>query len=177
MPALSEACTWYLDYLESKIKEEWITLLRPVLSDIEDIAHFPSERDIAVAFSFLSAVVMELKCVDVALTDICDFVYNEDLLKYTDSNRTEATQLIFTVVGWISMQLIFLILHFLTSSQQACIPRNQSRTRSFLKSRVRSLKDVRPVQRLDTNVCNIAFRQIADYTWKIGEISLCIHFS
>lgn len=92
--------------MENKIEEGWKTLLRPVLDSVDQFED-PSERDIIVSFKFLTAVVLELQeCGSgVALTDICDRMYDLRLLRDTNKERTDGFQLVYAAVGWLSMSL------------------------------------------------------------------------
>ena len=99
---LSSACHWYTEFLECKIRDNWAALFQPVLVDINPLATTPSENDILVAFELLTAVVLEFQRTDLALAGIVDELYNKNLLKWTDDERSDAFKLVFAAVGWIS---------------------------------------------------------------------------
>lgn len=85
------------------MRESWTTRIKPVLRDISSFV-IPTECDITVAFIFMTAVVLELNKQNksMALTELCDPLYSKGLLKDTDEERTEALQLIYAAVGWLS---------------------------------------------------------------------------
>jgi hypothetical protein len=100
---LKSACGWYTSFLECKILEAWDSLFRPLLVTIDASAAEPSSRDIEFAFQFLTAVALECRHRrNLALTDIVDKLYNDGLLRDTDDDRSEAYQLVFASIGWIS---------------------------------------------------------------------------
>jgi len=105
---LTMAYKWYIEYLESKIREAWIPLFRRVLLNIRQYSDVPNGHDIATAFEFFTAVVLAFGRKDLALVEIVDEVYNKGLLKDSedeDDERSAANQLVFAAIGWISMFL------------------------------------------------------------------------
>jgi hypothetical protein len=96
-------CKWHSTYLESKIREAWIPLFRPVLFGVNRRAAAPSEDDISASFRILAAIVREFTRKDLVLVEIVDELYNQRLLEDTDQDRSDANQLVFACVGWISM--------------------------------------------------------------------------
>lgn len=103
----SNPLEFYADQLENKIKEAWLLRIRPVLLGISN-SKSPTENDISLAFEFLTAVKAELNNREhdkVALTDICDMMYDNGLCvqKNEDRDRTDGLQLVFAAVGWLSM--------------------------------------------------------------------------
>jgi hypothetical protein len=98
---------WYTSFLRQRISEAWISLISPVLDGVDVLATRPSKQDLEIAFSFLAAVALECRDREnLALTDIVDKMYNEGLLKDTDDARSEAYQLVFACIGWISKSLL-----------------------------------------------------------------------
>ncbi|KAN0114719.1 hypothetical protein V8E51_004263 [Hyaloscypha variabilis] len=77
----SEACTWYIDFLEFKIREAWLTL-------------------VVDRFQSLQTTVEHLGRKDLALMDVVDEIYNNKLLKLTDYKRSHACQLVLACLGW-----------------------------------------------------------------------------
>lgn len=76
----------------------------PVLS--ASVETPPSNQDMSIAFQIFKIVVLELRNRDhpgdLALSDIVGELYNEQLLRYTDPDRSNANQLVLASVGWIS---------------------------------------------------------------------------
>jgi len=50
----------------------------------------------------LTAIVLELRRRELALVEIVDGLYNQDLLNETDCERSVACQMVFAALGWIS---------------------------------------------------------------------------
>jgi hypothetical protein len=50
----------------------------------------------------LTAIVLELRRRELALVEIVDGLYNQDLLKETEVDRSVACQMVFVALGWIS---------------------------------------------------------------------------
>lgn len=102
---LALACEWYTSFLKSKIAEAWTPLFRPILigicSDCE-----PCESCLEVAFTFLKIVVSVFPRKNLALVEIVDELYNNQLLKAAedddDHDESNANQLAFAAFGWIS---------------------------------------------------------------------------
>lgn len=99
---VTDACRWYLGFLENKIREAWVSLIRDLLANIDPLPDFPSPQDVSIAFNFLAAVVKYFKKADLALVQIVDKLYNNGILRYTDADQSRANQLVFTAFGWIS---------------------------------------------------------------------------
>ncbi len=72
----------------------------PVLS--ASVETPPGNEDMSIAFQIFKIVVLKLRSRDLALTDIVDELYNRKLLRYTDSDRSNANQLVLASIGWIS---------------------------------------------------------------------------
>jgi len=100
---VEEACVWYTELLEWKIKKHWTQLFQPVMMNIAATPFGPSDDDISVAFCVLTAVISAFARKDLALVEIVDAMYNKSFFKDTDQDRSHATQLAFAVVGWISV--------------------------------------------------------------------------
>ena len=100
---LSDACDWYIAFLEFKIREAWNTLFQPVLNS-ESITNTPSDSEIGLAFQILTSVVEELHTENLALVGIVDELYNREFLNEleSDEDRSIGSQLAFSIVGWIS---------------------------------------------------------------------------
>jgi len=102
---LKEACAWYMNFLEFKIREAWPNLFVPVLRNPVAAAatqSAPSNEDLAIAFQILQTILRELSREGLALINIVDKLYNEHLLRETDDERSHANQLVFASLGWIS---------------------------------------------------------------------------
>jgi len=102
---------WYIEFLESHIKETWLSLLQPVLMHTATRGkypntEFPSDEVIATTFELLAVIVASFKKNRLALTDIVDEVYNKGMLVFTDPDRAAAHRLVFAAVGWISKSSI-----------------------------------------------------------------------
>lgn len=73
----------------------------PVLS--ASVETPPSNKDMSIAFQIFKIVVLQLRNREfLALSNIVDELYNEQLLRYTDPDRSNANQLVLASVGWIS---------------------------------------------------------------------------
>jgi hypothetical protein len=57
----------------------------------------------ATAFQMLEVIVLESAKENFTLTDVVDRLYNDDMLKETDNERSHANQLVLAAFGWISM--------------------------------------------------------------------------
>ncbi|KAE8450803.1 hypothetical protein EG329_005716 [Mollisiaceae sp. DMI_Dod_QoI] len=101
-PEIHDACTWYIESLERKIAESWVTLFRPVLKDTDPVGERPRRQDLASAFEIMTIIVAELERENLALIELVDRLYNEDLLEETDEERSCANQMVFAMFGWIS---------------------------------------------------------------------------
>jgi hypothetical protein len=101
--ALTLSYNWYAAFLVFKVKEAWSTLLSPVLAKVNTAVTKPCDHDISIAFSFLTAIVLQLDRKELALVEIVDEMYNQELLRFTDDDRSRANQLVFAALGWISM--------------------------------------------------------------------------
>ena len=99
---LQRAYEWYINFLECKIIEAWETLFSQVLRDTGNCAKYPGADALSNAFQMLEMVVIELAREHLALTDVVDQLYNKSILRYTDSERSHANQLLFASIGWIS---------------------------------------------------------------------------
>jgi len=100
---LTSAGGWYTSSLRCRISDAWVSLFSRVLNDIDVSATRPSNQDRDIAFVFLAAVASECRDREnLALTDIVDKMYNDGLLRDTDDARSEAYQLVFACIGWIS---------------------------------------------------------------------------
>ena len=75
-----------------------------MLLDINTTSPKPSDKDMRIVFEFLTAIVVLFRDrTELALVDIVDKLYNKALLKDTDDDRSTATQLVFAIIGWISI--------------------------------------------------------------------------
>ena len=102
--ALIVASGWYVQYLEYRINNAWAALFQPMLLDINTTSPKPSDKDMRIVFEFLTAIVVLFRDrTELALVDIVDKLYNKALLKDTDDDRSTATQLVFAIIGWISI--------------------------------------------------------------------------
>jgi len=90
-----------MNFLEFKIREAWPKLFVPVLRAATPPTP-PSDEDLFIAFQILQTILGELRRESLALTDIVDKLYNENLLRETDDMRSHANQLVFAALGWIS---------------------------------------------------------------------------
>lgn len=97
---IQTACSWYIEFLEFKIKQSWNPLLLPV---VKNIGTCSSDEDLSVAFHLLEIIALEFNRVNLALIDILDKLYNDELLKETDDDRSHANQLVFAAFGWMSI--------------------------------------------------------------------------
>jgi len=96
------AWKWYFHFLKCKIREAWVPLFRPILKNIDEYSYTPRDDDIATGMRVLTAIVSELQRSNVTLVDIIDGLYNQDLLKDVDVDRSTAYQMVFVAFGWIS---------------------------------------------------------------------------
>lgn len=101
---LAMACDWYIAFLDSKIRGAWDTLFRPILN-IDGISDQPSDGDIGRAFKMFTSIVEEFHTQNLALITMSDKLYNQGFLNEleTDDERSIGNQLVFNIVGWISM--------------------------------------------------------------------------
>lgn len=111
---LDHAWHWYLHFLESKIRETWITIFCPVLHNLDRPLSPPYEDEIASAMKVLATIASQLRGrQDVTLAEIVDHLYNSRLLNETDDERSHAYQLVFAAFGWISKSVGVLPREFL----------------------------------------------------------------
>jgi hypothetical protein len=99
---LQRAYEWYINFLECKIIEAWENLFSQVLRDAGNCTKFPGADALSSAFQMLEIVVNELTRERLALANVADQLYNEQILRYTDSERSHANQLLFASISWIS---------------------------------------------------------------------------
>ncbi|KAH8784320.1 hypothetical protein BGZ57DRAFT_925319 [Hyaloscypha finlandica] len=101
---LKDACAWYMNFLEFKIRQAWKPLFIPVLRGTIDNeeAPPPNNEDISLTFEILKTIVGALGRKDLALTDIVDEIYNKNPFTEADNDRSHANQLVFAALGWIS---------------------------------------------------------------------------
>ncbi|KAK0102684.1 hypothetical protein ONS95_006286 [Cadophora gregata] len=97
------AWTWYLSFLESRIREAWIPLFRQVLNNVKLPSYFPVESDFEAAMRLLTIVVGALQRREIALTDIVDDLYNLRVVKEVYDDRVVVTRLVFAAIGWITL--------------------------------------------------------------------------
>ena len=100
---LLSACNWYLQFLETRIREAWVPLLRAVLRGVDSSSLTPRRTDFDVVMRLLTIVIITLQQPTCALTDVVDALDNERLVRVTDEERSHATQLVFVAIGWLSM--------------------------------------------------------------------------
>jgi hypothetical protein len=100
-PDLQPTCIWFINFLESKIKEGWI-LFSSVLKDVDPYEEEPCSEAVSSAFKVLENIVLYLAREKVSLTDIVDALYNSNMLRDTDNERSHANQLVLAAFGWIS---------------------------------------------------------------------------
>jgi hypothetical protein len=86
--------------------DAWVTLIQPLLLNVDTAAELPSDGDLEVAFQMLAVIVSQLERQALAMTEIVDELYNCKLLKYTDAERGLANQLVFAAIGWISKWML-----------------------------------------------------------------------
>lgn len=105
---VSNACSWYSRYLQSRFIEHW-HLLAPALVGLDDNSKTPQQNDLVFVFEFVHNVAKVLKTQKAcALTDIVDELGNDGLLKdQLDEERAKPNQIVFAAVGWLSMQWFF----------------------------------------------------------------------
>ena len=101
-PTLEVACQWYTLFLESKIRESWVPLFQPVLINAHLASDTPSNKDLSWAFKMLTTMLAVLEKDDLALIEVVDELYNVKILEEADPDRSQASQLIFAALGWIS---------------------------------------------------------------------------
>ena len=101
---LKDACAWYMNFLEFKIRQAWKSLFIPVLRGTIDNeeAPPPNNEDFSLTFEILKTIVGALGRENLALTDIVDELYNENPFKEADDHRSHANQLVFAALGRIS---------------------------------------------------------------------------
>ncbi|KAG4437821.1 hypothetical protein IFR05_006708 [Cadophora sp. M221] len=97
------AWSWYIDFLLARIHEAWVPLFRQVLRGIDLHSYYPCESEIALAMRFLTSVVVELRKNDLALVDVVEGLYNQGILDDTDGERSNANQLVFAAIGWLTL--------------------------------------------------------------------------
>jgi len=108
---LRGACRWYTSFLEGKMREAWNPLFMILLVGNDTVAVHPSDSDIELAFKLLEMIIKVIReKKETSLIDIVDALYNENLLRYTDDERSAATQLVFIALGWICMLYILLFI-------------------------------------------------------------------
>ena len=120
---LKDACAWYMNFLEFKIRQAWKPLFIPVLRGTIDNeeAPPPNNEDISLTFEILKTIVGALGRKNLALTDIVDEIYNKNPFTEADNDRSHANQLVFAALGWISEFPVILLLFSawtLTTKQQ-----------------------------------------------------------
>jgi hypothetical protein len=104
---LINANEWYRRFLTGKVLEAWPLIAETVLNvpqkapDLEVEDHGVREVITILLCKVLGAMARR----DLALVEIVDDLYNDELLKETnwEGARTEANQLAFAIVGWLSM--------------------------------------------------------------------------
>jgi hypothetical protein len=103
-PCLDKACDWYRTFLAYNAEKYW-PLIRSSLRAVEGSSESLSQNDFAVVISFVHEVARKLVIEkDVALCDILDPLANNGYFKPGldhDENGGIATQLVFTVIGWL----------------------------------------------------------------------------
>jgi hypothetical protein len=104
---LNWAWKWYFHFLELKIREAWVPLFRPILKNINDYAYAPHDDDMAIGMRVLTAIALDLRTSGICLIQIVDGLYNQDLLKENDVERSAACQMVFVALGWISKKSKF----------------------------------------------------------------------
>lgn len=102
-PTLEVACQWYTSFLESKIRESWVPLFRPVLINAHVASNTPNNKDLSRAFKMLTTILAVLEKDDLALIEVVDKLYNGKILEEADPDRSQASQLIFAALGWITL--------------------------------------------------------------------------
>jgi hypothetical protein len=63
----------------------------------------PCNEAISIAFQVLENIVLDLERQDLTLAEMVDTLYNNDLLRDTDIDRSHAKQLVLATFGWISI--------------------------------------------------------------------------
>jgi hypothetical protein len=101
-PDLQPTCIWFINFLEPKIKEGWI-LFSSVLKDVDPYEEVPSSEAVSSAFQVLETIVLDLARAKFSLTDMVDELYNSNMLRNTDVERSHAHQLVLAALGWISI--------------------------------------------------------------------------
>jgi hypothetical protein len=98
---LKGACAWYMNFLEFKVRQAWKPLFIPVLRGTigNEEAPPPNNEDFSLTFEILKTIVEALGRENLALTDILDKLYNENLFKEADDDRSHANQLVFAALG------------------------------------------------------------------------------
>jgi hypothetical protein len=92
---------WYCRYLTEKLLGSWDQVYRIVIGVSKQAATSSSSNG-AILTTLLCAIIGEFKRQNLALPEIVDELYNRHLLRYTDQERTDANQLVFTIIGWLS---------------------------------------------------------------------------
>ncbi|KAH7400228.1 hypothetical protein BKA64DRAFT_477638 [Cadophora sp. MPI-SDFR-AT-0126] len=103
---LDSACSWYLQFLEARIREAWEPLLRPLLEGVDASSLTPGKTDFEVVMQVLTIVAVRLQQPDCSLTEIADALYNEGLAKMADVEYDQMAQLSFAAIGWITLLYI-----------------------------------------------------------------------
>ena len=101
-PAVDRAAKWFIEFLESKCKEAWNHIFRPVLEPGDPIGTGATDVNLCRAFRVFRTVALTTRDVpDIALSDLVDAVYNEENLSFIDEDRWQATVMVFTAFGWL----------------------------------------------------------------------------
>lgn len=98
---LEIASTWYINFLEAKIRESWVVLFCALLGRVVPFNETLSNEDLCGAFRLLEVIASQFKREDLALSNIVDTLYNRGCLKETDDERSDANRLAFAAFGWI----------------------------------------------------------------------------
>ena len=101
---LVTANEWYSRFLTRKILEAW-PLVAEVVLDVPQTAPDLEFGDYGLQNALTIVLCQVLRTMDrrdLALVEITDELYNCGLLKQTNLERTEALQLAFAMVGWLS---------------------------------------------------------------------------
>ena len=80
-----------------------MSLFQPVLNNAHYTSNTPNNKDLSLAFKMLTAMLAVLEKDGLALINVVDELYNREILKETNPDRSQASQLIFAALGWISM--------------------------------------------------------------------------
>jgi hypothetical protein len=63
----------------------------------------PCNEAVSIAFQVLETIVLDLERQDLTLAEMVDTLYNNDMLRNTDIERSHANQLVLAAFGWISI--------------------------------------------------------------------------